>query len=742
MNIQNNKQSERDIRISKIQKIKDFGIIPYAQFFDKKDNIANIISKYSDQKLREIETIILSPKTQVSTAGRITLFRSHGKISFGKIIDATSEIQIMFHRDNCKIIKNENIITETLTNSKDETISAYKFTEKLIDVADFIWIKWELFHTHKWELTIFVSEFKFLSKAIRPLPEKFHWLKDKEATYRQRYLDLTMNDRTYDRFRLRSKFMQQIRSFYYQNDFTEVETSILWNSASWAAAAPFKTHHNDLDIDMYLRISPETALKMLTAWRFEKIFEVAKDFRNEWSDPSHVQEFTMIEHYAAYRNFEDNMKFTEQMFDHIFKNIPELKKKINITNKEWNIKEVNFQTPRARIDYISQVTKDSGIDISKYTQEDEEKLRQDILKKWHNREGIHEQALPTMIDYLYKKVTRPQIIGPAFIYNYPKTMQPLARESDQNNQIVEQRQLLVNWREIIKAYSELVDPIKQQTNFDLQSDAIARWDEEATSWDTDFVLAMEHGMPCQSGRGMWIDRIFSLLTEQSNLRDVILFPLMKPEKTTISDTPVISNEITTESRSPSSQNTNHSTNYQNLPSQTQINQLAQKYLTNTLRHCQQVWKIMKYFAHKLDQDENLRYTAGILHDIDRDHINKNWDLHMWKEFDQIVDEINLPEQLKTDIRSHAHFLTWIQPTTLLAKYLVSVDELSWLIHAYSLMRPTGMEGMKTKSIKKKIKDKNFAAGVDREEIQNCEKFLNISLDEFIPQIIEGMTTNL
>lgn len=224
---------------------------------------------------------------------------------------------------------------------------------------------------------------------------------------------------------------------------------------------------------MYLRISPETSLKKITVGMFEKIFEVAKDFRNEGSDPSHHQEFTMIEHYVTYRNHEDNMIFTEAMFDYIFAKLPALKKTISVTDKNGVSKEVNFQTPWPRIDYIAQIKKDSGIDVSIYTDGDEEKLRADIISAGHSRDGLDQQGLTTMIDYLYKKVTRPQIVGPAFIVNYPKLMQPLARVSDENSNIVEQRQLLVNGWEVIKAYSELVDPIQQQANFDAQASALA-----------------------------------------------------------------------------------------------------------------------------------------------------------------------------------------------------------------------------------------------------------------------------
>ena len=338
------------------------------------------------------------------------------------------------------------------------------------------------------------------------------------------------NEESFERFKLRSKFIKTLRDFYFENDFIEIETPVLWNSASGAAAKPFITHHNDFDEEFFLRISPETHLKRATVGRFERVVEFARNFRNEWSDPSHMQEFCAIEHYSCWWNFEDNMNFTEKMFDYIFENIPELKKEVEIKDKNWNPKLVNFATPWQRVDYVKWVFDACWIDVSKYWPEDEKTLREEIKKAWYFWEGIDVQATATMIDYLYKKVLRPNITWPAFVYNYPKTMQPLARQNDENPDIVEQFQVVINGWEIIKAYSELVDPKIQRENFDAQWEALERWDEEATSWDDDFVLAMEYAMPPQSGWWMWIERIFSLLTWQDNLRDVFLFPLMKSWK--------------------------------------------------------------------------------------------------------------------------------------------------------------------------------------------------------------------
>jgi lysyl-tRNA synthetase class 2 len=316
-----------------------------------------------------------------------------------------------------------------------------------------------------------VNEFQVLSKAVRPLPEKFHGVTDQETIYRQRYLDLIMNDDSFERFKFRSEFIKTIREFYWKHDFVEIETPILGNAASGAAAAPFKTHHNDFDEEFVLRIAPETSLKKATVGRFERVFEMGKNFRNEGSDPSHMQEFSVFEHYAAYWNFEDNMKFTEDMFDYIFDEM-DLDRNIKIRDKNGVEKEVDFTTPWQKIDYIAGVKEKSGIDIEAYGAEDEEKLRADIKAAGHSWEGMDKQATATMIDYLYKKVLRPGIVGPAFIYNYPKTMQPLARQSDADEQIVEQFQLVLNGWEVLKAYSELVDPKVQQENFDEQAGAI------------------------------------------------------------------------------------------------------------------------------------------------------------------------------------------------------------------------------------------------------------------------------
>lgn len=513
-------------RQAKIEALKNAWVICYANNFHGKQDISKI---KEIKELSKSEDLMNSwAKGQVKTAWRLMLSRGMGKLLFWKIIDNSWSIQLCFQKDNVFFNTWKEIVEKIEISWEEKT--AFKVAEKFVQIWDYIWVTWDLFLTKHWELTIFVKDFQILSKAVRPLPEKFHWIWDIETIYRQRYLDLITNEESFERFKLRSKFIKTLRDFYFKNDFFEIETPVLWNAASWAAAAPFTTHHNDFDEEFFLRISPETFLKRATVGRFERVVEFTRNFRNEWSDPSHMQEFSAIEHYTCWWNYKDNMDFTEKMFDYLFEKIPELQKEIEVKDKNWNSKMVNFSTPWQRVDYVKWVFDACGIDVSKYLPEDEKKLRQDIKDAWYSWEWIDVQATATMIDYLYKKVLRPNITWPAFVYNYPKTMQPLARQNDENPEIVEQFQVVVNGWEIIKAYSELVDPKIQKENFEAQGEALERWDEEATSSDDDFVLAMEYGMPPQSGWWMWIERVFSILTAQENLRDVTLFPLMRSEK--------------------------------------------------------------------------------------------------------------------------------------------------------------------------------------------------------------------
>ncbi|HOZ36311.1 MAG TPA: lysine--tRNA ligase [bacterium] len=485
---------EQQMRQEKLAKIKGMGINPYPAKFEKKNNVMEIKTEADGGKLK--------------TAGRIMTIRMMGKLAFVHLQDWTGRAQIA--------IKADEVGAEQ-----------FKLFQNIFDMGDFIGVEGEVFTTHKGEKTLLVKKFEFLGKALRPLPEKWHGLKDEEACYRQRYLDLIANEDSKERFKFRSEFIKALREFYWSEGFTEVETQTLMHSPTGASAKPYKTHNNGLDIDVFLRISLELPLKELIVGGYEKVFELGKVFRNEGFDPSHLPEHMSLEHYSAYWNFEDNMNFTEKMFDYLFEKL-NLNKKINVMGKDGKSREVDFTTPWERVDFIEMIKKDSGIDIEKIKEVKE--LQKEIENKKIEIEDMDNMGYGSLVDALYKKVSRPNIVGPIFLYNYPVELQPLARRSDKDQSKVEQFQLVINGWEIVKAYSELVDPADQAERFKEQAEAAKKGDEEAQAGDDDYILAMEYGMPPISGWGLGVERLLTLLTQQTNLRDVVLFPLMRPQE--------------------------------------------------------------------------------------------------------------------------------------------------------------------------------------------------------------------
>ena len=497
---------EYNDRLNKLKELRETGIIPYMDKFDRTHTATEAVA-FGEKKVREVEEIIKKPDPGVKLCGRLMAFRSHGRLAFGKIQDVSGRVQICLMRD-------------TLGEEK------YKFFEKKVDVGDFIGVEGELFRTRHGEITLLVTSYTLLSKALRPLPEKWHGLQDQEARYRQRYLDLVMNPDTKKIFELRSDFIRYLREFYWNNGFYEIECPVMASSASGALAQPFKTHHNALDKDFFLRIAIETYQKEAIAGGFEKVFEIGKVFRNEGMDPSHLQEFTMNEFYCAYWNYNDLMRFTEDMFEFLLKKTLGTLE-IEIKDRDGNIQKVNFKKPWKVVSMRDCILEDSGIDINKC------KTEKELLKATKEKKIVIEDAEKlsrgNLIDHLYKKVSRPKMVGPVFLTQHPTDLSPLARRNNENPDIVDRFQLVVNGWEIVNAYSELIDPVEQAKAFNQQSEAQAHGDLDAHGKDDEFVLAMEHGFPPIAGWGMGIDRIVALLAKQDNLKDVVLFPLLKPE---------------------------------------------------------------------------------------------------------------------------------------------------------------------------------------------------------------------
>jgi lysyl-tRNA synthetase class 2 len=498
-------------RLDKLNKIKELGIQVYPdKFLNKK-----MSNEVLEMETKDLEEITNNNSKKIKVAGRMMLFRSMGKLSFGQIQDLNGRIQFCFKDSYTKV-----------EGLNEEKLSSRKFWEKLLDLGDYIGISGDLFLTKHQEKTILVKEIKFLGKALRPMPEKFSGVHNEETKLRQRYLETITSEKARKRFLLRSLIIRTIREYMWKNDFIEVETPILELQATGAAATPYHTHNNALDLDLVLRISQELPHKKIILGGFEKIFEIGKAFRNEGIDPSHLPEHTHFEWYCAYWSFQENMDFMEKMYKHIFKKL-NLNPKIKVINKEGEEKIVDFSAPFKRINYVELLKKDSGIDISKTTEI--KTLKKELKEKNIKIEGMEEMGYATLVDYLYKKVSRPKIIGPAFLYNYPKTMKPLARSNDLNPEMTDAFQLVVNGWELCNAFSELVDPIEQKKRFIEQEEALSMGDEEAFRGDDEYLTAMEYGMPPISGVGPGLDRFITLISEQDNLRDCVFFPLMRPK---------------------------------------------------------------------------------------------------------------------------------------------------------------------------------------------------------------------
>jgi len=476
-------------RKKKIEELKKAGINPYPHKFDKKNDVA--------------ECLKLKPNVEVKTAGRIMSSRNLGKIIFAKLRDSTGDIQIVLQDGN--------------TPKKE-----FDLFKKYIDSGDFIGIEGKIIKTKTGEHSILVKKIELLSKSILPLPEKWHGLSDKEERYRKRYLDLIMNPEVKEVFEKRQKIIYILRNLLEKERFLEVETPILQSIYGGASANPFKTHLNALDIDLFLSISPELYLKRLVVGGMERVFTIGKNFRNEGIDAFHNPEFTMMEYYAAYQNYEYHINFTEKFFELLKKNLG-LKDKI-----DYQGKTINLKTPFKRIRFRDLLIKEIGIDINKAN--DFKKLEKEIKSKKIPGVDIsgckHYGAL---LDELYKRVVRPRIIQPTFLTHYPVEMIALAKRNEEDKSKINSVQLLINGVEIIKAYDELNDPTDQEERLKEQAKLLRGGDNEAMPMDEDFVNVLKVGMPPTAGYGLGIDRLTLFLTNQPSIRDVILFPFMKPE---------------------------------------------------------------------------------------------------------------------------------------------------------------------------------------------------------------------
>ena len=481
-------------RIRKLEELRQSGVEPFGGSFYAEDHATDLHDKFSTVSKEALE----ADPVAASLAGRIVAMRNFGKAAFAHIQDATGRIQVYLRKD--------------VLNEK------YSLVKKL-DIGDIIGLKGKLFRTKTNELTLEVNDVVLLTKSLRPLPEKWHGLKDIETRYRQRYVDLIVNPEVKQAFVKRSIIIKAIRDFLESKGFIEVETPMMQPIPGGATARPFKTHHNALDADLYLRIAPELYLKRLLVGGYERVYELNRNFRNEGISTKHNPEFTMLEFYIAYRDYNFLMSLTEELITNI------AEKTLGTLKVPYGDDIIDLTPPWPRITMLEALMR-KGVPAEIF--DDSEKAG-----AWakENKIVIEKGAsLGKILDEIFKVKVEPELIQPTFIIDHPVELSPLAKRKADNPALVERFELFVTSREIANAFSELNDPMDQRERFLKQVEAKAGGDEEAHSMDEDFVRALEYGMPPAAGEGIGIDRLVMLLTNSQSIRDVILFPQLKPEQ--------------------------------------------------------------------------------------------------------------------------------------------------------------------------------------------------------------------
>lgn len=475
------------VRLDKLEALRRQGIEPYADRYQRTHMAQEILDRYPELEGQEVQV-----------AGRMMSKRDQGKVIFTHVQDFSGQIQMYIRLD-------------------DVGAEWFEMISKF-DIGDIIGVKGTVFRTKRGEISVHAQEVKLLSKAMRPLPEKFHGLTNVELRYRQRYLDLMMNPNVKDVFVMRSKIIRAMREYLEGQGFLEVETPTLHTIAGGAAARPFITHHNALDIDLYLRIALELPLKRLIVGGFDRVFEIGRNFRNEGISIKHNPEFTMMELYQAYANFEDIMELTENMIAHIAQKVH------GTLELSYQGQMINFTTPWRRLPMLEGILEYSGVDFRQILTDEE-------ARKIAQEKGLHIEAEASrgkIINEFFEEYVEPNLIQPTFVTGHPVEISPLAKRNAVNPEYTDRFEAFVFGRELGNAFSELNDPIDQRQRFESQVAERAKGDDEAHMMDEDFVQALEYGLPPTGGLGIGIDRLVMLLTDSSSIRDVILFPTMRP----------------------------------------------------------------------------------------------------------------------------------------------------------------------------------------------------------------------
>jgi lysyl-tRNA synthetase class 2 len=480
-------------RRKKIETLKAMGVRLYPAGYHCDLTVSEAIDRFGKMDSESLE----KETGTYSMAGRIMALRDFGKASFIHIKDRTGRIQAYVRKDRVG----------------EENFKIFK----LMDVGDFIGLRGSFFRTKTGEMTILADQIRLLSKSVRPLPEKWHGLSDIETRYRQRYLDLIANDHVRDLFVLRSRIIQAIREFFIEREFLEVETPMMQPIPGGAAAKPFKTYHNALGMHLYLRVAPELYLKRLVIGGLERVFEINRNFRNEGVSVKHNPEFTMLEFYMAYANYEDLMVLTEELFTRL------LAKVIGKTAVEYQQQTIDFTRPWPRLSLFDALGEIAGVPEEAFKNMD----RAAGFARSKDIVLTHQDSHGKILAKIFDQLVEPRLIRPTFVYGYPTEISPLSRRNEQDPGIADRFELFIGGKEIANAFTELNDPVDQRERFVQQVALREAGDDEAQFMDEDYLTAMEYGLPPTAGEGIGIDRVVMLLTDSPSIRDVIFFPHMR-----------------------------------------------------------------------------------------------------------------------------------------------------------------------------------------------------------------------
>ncbi len=635
---------------------------------------------------------------EVSIAGRVMSKRVMGKASFCNVQDLQGDIQVYVARDSV---------------GEDSYADFKKY-----DVGDIAGVEGTVFKTKTGEISVHAQKMTLLSKSLQILPEKYHGLVNTDIRYRQRYTDLIMNEDVKKTFVMRSKIISAIRRYLDGQGFLEVETPMLVSNAGGAAARPFETHYNALDEDVKLRISLELYLKRLIVGGMERVYEIGRVFRNEGLDARHNPEFTLMELYQAYTDYNGMMDLTENMFRHVAKEV------CGTTLISYGGVEIDLGKPFERITMVEAVKKYTGVDF-------DEVPDTAAAKKLADDRNVHYEERHTkgdIINLFFEEFVEEHLVQPTFVMDHPVEISPLTKRKPDKPDYVERFELFITAREMCNAYSELNDPIDQRERFKAQEAALAAGDEEANTTDEDFMNALEIGMPPTGGIGYGIDRLVMLLTDSPAIRDVLLFPTMKSLDKKPSDTAKSARKQAAGEAKKSS------------VTRQQAWELLKKYNKEPfhLQHALTVEGVMRWYAKELgyEAEEEFWGITGLLHDIDFELYPEE---HC-KKAPELLREGGVSADMIYAVCSHGYGLcSEEEPKLEMEKVLFAADELTGLIWSCALMRPSkSVMDMEVKSLKKKFKDKKFAAGCSREVITQGAEMLGWELDELFDKTILAM----